>query len=596
MLQSQVATVPYRRRNGWSGLDGGSGTRGRYCGCCAHRSCRGGHTGLPHFYNGNVESIRDAGSDTTFFMMQQIGDVYTSAGLYGCTLNNSDGETLFNSSDPASTSTNYESFCAKNLNVATTDAVDNWDRTEVYQGVDNVGSSAGQAELCNEADGSAVAATPPFSVDFARSSKPSDDLSGCAEQQIGYAKDGVPVVDFPNIVPGDIGASTFSTYQNVNGGSGKVGPVAAGWLPGDPLDGPYSGTAFSDVDNTVGGVVSQSSVAYNLWCNTGTGKISDWGQLTNLGPSVVLDQVTTSTSSASISLPAGETFASSIGSGDTLSSTNVTGVSGLTVVSNNGTTLTLSGDPGTTTTHRHHHRQHGDHRQCGQWPGHRRADSHRRAEHVIRDRGDLPEVRQLRSDQLGRLQLPTPIRMPPSIPTRPRPPVTTPATSIFWRTTLPTLVPTMRRTSRRGRPWTADAAILDASSLYYMANGVLNTNPFASAIVVNGTSYAANKMTENGHRSICRDRRATTRSRRPARCSTSSVRTRSGLLRPDSTTGCVTATRPSRRAGTRARERLRLGLTNIIVNDFGFTRLTDFTSATPATNPAGWSGCAEQHL
>ena len=43
-----------------------------------------------------------------------------------------------------------------------------------------------------------------------------------------------------------------------------------------------------------------------------------------------------------------------------------------------------------------------------------------------------------------------------------------------------------------------DAAILDASSLYYISNGVLDTNPFASSIVVNGTSYAANKLTENG--------------------------------------------------------------------------------------------------
>ena len=40
----------------------------------------------PHFYNGNVEGIRDTGSDTTFFMMQKIGDLYTGAGLYGCTL------------------------------------------------------------------------------------------------------------------------------------------------------------------------------------------------------------------------------------------------------------------------------------------------------------------------------------------------------------------------------------------------------------------------------------------------------------------------------------------------------------------------------
>ena len=204
----------------------GAGTAG-----AAPSDPAGGATPVyPHFYNGNVESIRDAGSDTTFFMMQQIGDVYTSAGLYGCTLNNTNSEPLFNTSDPASTSTNYESYCAANVNVATTDAVDNWDRTEVVQGVDNVGSSAGQAELCNEADGTAVAAIPAgFSVDFARSSKPSDNLSGCAEQQIGYAKDAVPVVDFPNIVPGDIGASTFSAYQNVNGGSGKIGPSRR-WL------------------------------------------------------------------------------------------------------------------------------------------------------------------------------------------------------------------------------------------------------------------------------------------------------------------------------------------------------------------------------
>ena len=48
----------------------------------------------PHFYNGNVEGIRDSGSDTTFFMMQRIGDLYTGAGLYGCTLNSSAGQTL----------------------------------------------------------------------------------------------------------------------------------------------------------------------------------------------------------------------------------------------------------------------------------------------------------------------------------------------------------------------------------------------------------------------------------------------------------------------------------------------------------------------
>src|SRR5580693_3437245 len=65
----------------------------------------------PHFYNGNVEGIRDTGSDTTFFMMQHLGDLYTGAGLYGCVLNSSAGQTLYNSSDPASVSTNLSYFC-----------------------------------------------------------------------------------------------------------------------------------------------------------------------------------------------------------------------------------------------------------------------------------------------------------------------------------------------------------------------------------------------------------------------------------------------------------------------------------------------------
>ena len=102
----------------------------------------------PHFYNGNVEGIRNTGSDTTFFMMQKIGDYYTGAGLYGCTLNDSAGETLFNSSDPASATTNEQFFCRSGQNVATTDVNDNWDRTEVTEGVDDVGSGAGQNQLC----------------------------------------------------------------------------------------------------------------------------------------------------------------------------------------------------------------------------------------------------------------------------------------------------------------------------------------------------------------------------------------------------------------------------------------------------------------
>ena len=115
---------------------------------------------------GTSEGIRDSGSDTTFFMMQKIGDLYTGAGLYGCTLNSSAGQTLYNSSDPASTTSNEEFFCQSGQNVSTTDVNDNWDRTEVTAGVDDVGSGAGQNQLC-------AALSTPLTVDFARSSKPS---------------------------------------------------------------------------------------------------------------------------------------------------------------------------------------------------------------------------------------------------------------------------------------------------------------------------------------------------------------------------------------------------------------------------------------
>jgi hypothetical protein len=79
--------------------------------------------------------------------------------------------------------------------------------------------------------------------------------------------------------------------SNIAFPSGGIGPVAAGWEPGDPyncvaagegLEGtPCSGTPFTDVDNTGG----NNSVAYRLWCATGSTRITDWGQLTNLSGS-----------------------------------------------------------------------------------------------------------------------------------------------------------------------------------------------------------------------------------------------------------------------------------------------------------------------
>ncbi|HXX89566.1 MAG TPA: hypothetical protein VEI83_05000, partial [Acidimicrobiales bacterium] len=44
-------------------------------------------TNYPRFFLGKPEIIRDAGSDTTFFMMQKLSDYFEQAGLYGCQLN-----------------------------------------------------------------------------------------------------------------------------------------------------------------------------------------------------------------------------------------------------------------------------------------------------------------------------------------------------------------------------------------------------------------------------------------------------------------------------------------------------------------------------
>ena len=228
----------------------------------------------PHFYNGNVEGIRSAGSDTTLFLMQRIGDLYTGAGLYGCTLNSGAGQTLYNSSDPASATTNEEYYCEANSNISTTDTNDNWDRTEVTEGVDDIGSSAGQNQICN-------ALSTPLPVDFARSAKPIG--SACSTlAELGFGKDGVPIIAYP-VNPSTFGTSTTAPYSGINGG--VVGPVARGWLPGDPTGGPYSGTTLTSISNADNGG-GAASTAYRVWCATGSSRITDWGQLTNLGPNL----------------------------------------------------------------------------------------------------------------------------------------------------------------------------------------------------------------------------------------------------------------------------------------------------------------------
>jgi hypothetical protein len=219
----------------------------------------GGTSG--HWFIGKVETDRNTGSDTTIFLMQQIADLYNQAALYGCQLNAD------------------ESTCNTTGDIATTDTQDNYDRDEEYVGIDDVGSGAGQGQLCGT-----VADPSNLPVDFARSSKPPG--TACSDMVgLGFGKDGVPAVDFPTVNPDQLygAVPSSSPYASVNGGA--IGPVAEGWLPSDPIGGPYTGTPFTNLTNNDSGG-GANSVAYRIWCSTATSgpdaRITDWGQLTNL--------------------------------------------------------------------------------------------------------------------------------------------------------------------------------------------------------------------------------------------------------------------------------------------------------------------------
>ena len=203
----------------------------------------------PLWQTGQVEHIRDAGSDTTFFMIQKLSDLYEQAGLFGCTLN-------------ADLTT-----CNTGGDTPTTDNVDNYNRYEVYTGLDKIGSGDGIKQLCGTE-------ASPFPVDFARSSKP--PTTDCTEQGEGFAKDGVPSIDFRNIDP-----------TGFTGSTPTIGDAAAGWRTGDATNCATQSAGTNGVNgcsgipftNLVNG--DTTSLAYRIYCATDSTRITDWGQLTD---------------------------------------------------------------------------------------------------------------------------------------------------------------------------------------------------------------------------------------------------------------------------------------------------------------------------
>jgi ABC-type phosphate transport system substrate-binding protein len=213
----------------------------------------------PHYFNGHIDTFRAVGSETTFYVMNAINNLYSQSAIFGCTLQASDLKT-----------------CDTTLDGADTDILDNYDRDEFVNG-EGIGSGAGLNILC----GSPAAALP---ADFARSSRPS--AGGSCEGNLTflpYAKDGLVGVVFDKEHAVTTGSSTP-----------VIGPVAAGWRgDGDstncnflPNPGPHfdngvngcDGVPFKAVSNSGG----TSSIAYRIWCDTNNAtKISDWGQLTD---------------------------------------------------------------------------------------------------------------------------------------------------------------------------------------------------------------------------------------------------------------------------------------------------------------------------
>ena len=439
----------------------------------------GGATPVPpHFYNGNVEGIRDTGSDTTFFMMQKIGDLYTGAGLYGCTLNTSAGQTLYNSSDPASSTTNEEFFCQSGQNISTTDVNDNWDRTEVTQGVDDVGSGAGQSQLC-------AALSTPLNVDFARSSKPAG--TACSTMvETGYAKDGVPILAYP-VNPTVYGTSSTSPYSGINGG--VVGPVSEGWLPGDPNSGPYTGTAFTNISNADNGG-GASSTAYRIWCATGTTRISDWGALTNLGPDIVIPGASVTSGSTTVTL-ASAVF-SSVASGQTITGPDIP--SGTTISSiGGGGTLTLSAGRHGHQGQREPQGQHRHHVGRGQRCADRRPDPTLGREHGVGHGGDLSLYAESGVASGGCSS-----NMNTNSPSDPNP-VTDVGDNTSAHVALENNSDQLDQFAITDFPSPdyVDQAIEVATTLYIESNGVYNTNPYAAASTIDGTSYSGTKVEEN---------------------------------------------------------------------------------------------------
>jgi hypothetical protein len=556
------------------------------------------NAGAPQFNSTQASSlIRGSGSDTTFFMMQKIGDLYTTAGLFGCQLVTSAGQNLFGGG--SSTAANVNQACqAGSADISTTDDADNWNRVEVVQGVNSVGSGAGQNQLCGS-----VNKPVGLNVDFARSSKPSAGISSCNEQELGYAKDGVPIVDFPTINPSTFGTSTFASgqvasnafpnaaYSSIN--SGVVGPVANGWLPGDnPAGTANKGTKVGSISNV--GALDQS-VAFRLWCqpHSSGSAITDWGQMTNLGPNLEVNVDTTSGSpTVNIDASSGTAFSSTIASGNAVTDpfsapAGTPFAAGTTTTGGGGAgTLTLSSNATTTGTFTLTFATGAAKlaqgsgvsvgipiRIVGVNTGSGTTFTFAQfADGQTRDPSNACTSSATLSNQ-NAANDPASATAPSGNPFHIALENNSHQLELFSQADFPSD--------------NVDQAIEEATSLYFMSNGVYNTNAFVGQTTIGGTNFAGNLVGENGTFSGA----ATELNNSYPTARTLSNITNAVTVR-QSTGGflnwiCDSNANFSKGTDLNTGSNFDAELSNIISTNFGFPRLSDVSSpvaATPADN------------
>ena len=117
--------------------------------------------------------------------------------------------------------------------------------------------------------------------------------------ETGYAKDGVPIIDYP-VNPTVYGTSTTAPYSSHQRRRRRSGG-SDGWLPGDPNTVPTPARTLTNISNADNGG-GAASTAYRLWCATDSTRITDWGALTNLGPNLEIPDVSVTSGSTTVTL------------------------------------------------------------------------------------------------------------------------------------------------------------------------------------------------------------------------------------------------------------------------------------------------------